>query len=83
MAGWLTPYNPETGANFVKNLGFIEGNAWQYTFMVAHDVKGLIRLMGGPKLFSQKLQQVFDKGQFDMANEPDIAYPLFVQLCER
>ncbi|MEX0313828.1 MAG: GH92 family glycosyl hydrolase [Allomuricauda sp.] len=72
---WLTPYNPETGANFVKNLGFIEGNAWQYTFMVAHDVKGLIKLMGGPKPFTHKLQEVFDKNQFDMANEPDIGYP--------
>lgn len=72
---WLTPYNPETGANFVKNPGFIEGNAWQYTFMVTHDVKGLIKLMGGGKAFTNKLQQVFDKKQFDMANEPDIAYP--------
>ncbi|MEM9649615.1 MAG: glycoside hydrolase family 92 protein, partial [Bacteroidota bacterium] len=72
---WLSPYNPETGANFVKNVGFIEGNAWQYTFMVSHDVKGLIKLMGGPKSFSGKLQEVFDKNQFDMANEPDIAYP--------
>ncbi|MBC6999118.1 GH92 family glycosyl hydrolase [Cytophaga sp. FL35] len=72
---WLTPYNPETGANFVKNLGFIEGNAWQYSFMVAHDVKGLMNLMGGSKSFTNKLQQVFDKNQFDMANEPDIAYP--------
>ncbi len=72
---WLTPYNPETGANFVKNLGFIEGNAWQYTFMVSHDVKGLIKLMGGPKSFANKLQEVFDKKQFDMANEPDIGYP--------
>lgn len=72
---WLTPYNPETGANFVKNLGFIEGNAWQYTFMVSHDVKGLIKLFGGRKSFSDKLQQVFDKNQFDMANEPDIGYP--------
>lgn len=72
---WLTPYNPETGANFVKNLGFIEGNAWQYTFMVSHDVNGLIKLMGGRKAFSNQLQRVFDKEQFDMANEPDIAYP--------
>ncbi|MCL6267077.1 GH92 family glycosyl hydrolase [Flagellimonas myxillae] len=72
---WLTPYNPETGANFVKNLGFIEGNAWQYTFMVSHDVKGLIKLMGGSKNFTNKLQEVFDKNQFDMANEPDIGYP--------
>ena len=72
---WLSPYNPETGANFVKNLGFIEGNAWQYTFMVSHDAKGLMKLMGGPKSFANKLQEVFDKDQFDMANEPDIAYP--------
>jgi predicted alpha-1,2-mannosidase len=72
---WLTPYNPESGANFEKNLGFIEGNAWQYTFMVPHDIDGLIKLMGGPKPFVQKLQDVFDKNQFDMANEPDIAYP--------
>ncbi|MFK5973455.1 MAG: GH92 family glycosyl hydrolase [Flavobacteriaceae bacterium] len=72
---WLTPYNPESGANFAKNLGFIEGNAWQYTFMVTHDTKGLMKLMGGSKAFAKRLQEVFDKGQFDMANEPDIAYP--------
>ncbi|SHJ77195.1 alpha-1,2-mannosidase, putative [Arenibacter nanhaiticus] len=72
---WLTPYNPASGANFEKNLGFIEGNAWQYTFMVTHDVKGLMKLMGGPKPFVNRLQDVFDKGQYDMANEPDIAYP--------
>ena len=72
---WLTPYNPESGANFEKNLGFIEGSAWQYTFMVPHDIRGLMKLMGGPKPFAQRLQDVFDKNQFDMANEPDIAYP--------
>tara|TARA_R110002094_G_scaffold28759_1_gene41713 strand:+ start:11 stop:982 length:972 start_codon:yes stop_codon:yes gene_type:complete len=72
---WLTPYNPEAGANFVKNLGFIEGNAWQYSFMVTHDTKGLMKLMGGVKPFTNRLQDVFDKGHFDMANEPDIAYP--------
>ncbi len=72
---WLVPYNPETGANFVKNIGFIEGNAWQYTFMVSHDVKGLMKLMGSKKVFVKQLQKVFDNKQFDMANEPDIAYP--------
>ncbi|WP_111308420.1 GH92 family glycosyl hydrolase [Confluentibacter sediminis] len=72
---WLTPYNPDYGANFQKNLGFIEGNAWQYTFMLSHDINGLIKLMGGSKKFINKLQEVFDKNQFDMANEPDIAYP--------
>jgi predicted alpha-1,2-mannosidase len=72
---WITPFNPETGANFQKNLGFIEGNSWQYTFMLAHDVTGLMKLMGGKEAYSKQLQKVFNMGQFDMANEPDIGYP--------
>ncbi len=72
---WVTPFNPETGANFQKNLGFIEGNSWQYTFMAAHDAKGLMTLMGGKKAYSKQLQNVFNIGQFDMANEPNIGYP--------
>ena len=72
---WYEPFNPMAGANFTKNIGFIEGNAWQYSFMLAHDIKGLIKLMGGKKSFVNQLQKVFDTNQFDMANEPDIAYP--------
>ena len=72
---WYEPFNPEAGANFTKNIGFIEGNAWQYAFMVPHDINGLKKLMGGNKAFTNQLQKVFDTNQFDMANEPDIAYP--------
>ncbi|WP_372793465.1 GH92 family glycosyl hydrolase [Lutibacter sp.] len=72
---WYKPFDPEAGANFTENIGFIEGNAWQYAFMVLHDIEGLIKLMGGKKAFSEQLQKVFDKSKFDMANEPDIAYP--------
>ena len=43
--------------------------------MVPHDIKGLMKLMGGKKAFTKQLQKVFDTNQFDMANEPDIAYP--------
>ena len=69
------PFDPLSGANFEENIGFIEGNAWQYAFMVPHDINGLIKLMGGKKGFTNQLQKVFDTHQFDMANEPDIAYP--------
>lgn len=72
---WYEPFDPVSGANFEENVGFIEGNAWQYAFMAPHDIKGLIKLMGGDKAFSNQLQKVFDIKQFDMANEPDIAYP--------
>ena len=72
---WVTPFDPNTGANFQKNLGFIEGNSWQYTFMVAHDSNGLMELIGGKEAYSNQLQEVFNSDQFDMANEPDIGYP--------
>ncbi len=72
---WHEPFHPDTGANFVKNIAFIEGNSWQYTFMVTHDTKDLIKLMGGNRFFVKQLEKVFDNKQFDMANEPDIAYP--------
>lgn len=72
---WYEPFNPLAGANFTTNIGFIEGNAWQYAFMVPHDIEGLKKLMGGNKAFTNQLQKVFDTNQFDMANEPDIAYP--------
>ena len=72
---WYEPFNPNDGANFSENVGFIEGNAWQYAFMVPHDILGLKKLMGGNKGFTNQLQKIFDTNQFDMANEPDIAYP--------
>jgi predicted alpha-1,2-mannosidase len=72
---FLTPFDPKDGADFSNAPGFHEGSAWNYTFYVPHDVKGLARLMGGNKQFVKKLQRVFDEGLYDPANEPDIAYP--------
>lgn len=72
---FLTPFNPKDGENFTNCPGFHEGSAWNYTFYVPHDVSGLVKLMGGKKKFVDKLQMVFDKGLYDPANEPDIAYP--------
>lgn len=72
---FYSPFDPLQGLNFEPSPGFHEGNAWNYTFYVPHDVYGLAKLMGGKKKFVDKLQMVFDKGYFDMANEPDIAYP--------
>ncbi len=74
---FLTPFNPLVGVNFEPSPGFHEGTAWNYTFAVPHDISGLIKLMGGDKKFTQKLQSVFDNGYFDITNEPDINYPHF------
>lgn len=72
---FYSPFNPKQGENFEAVPGFHEGSAWNYTFYVPHDVKGLAKLMGGNAKFVRKLQNVFDEKLYDPANEPDIAYP--------
>lgn len=79
---WYEPFEPEAGANFSKNPGFIEGNAWQYVFMEPHDINGIMELMGGPENFESKLDAIFDEDHFDMANEPDFAYPFLYNYVE-
>lgn len=39
--------------------GFIEGNSWNFSFHVPHDVFGLIGQMGGEKEFLRKLDELF------------------------
>lgn len=72
---FLTPFNPEDGADFSNAPGFHEGSAWNYSFAVPHDVAGYARLQGGTKAFVKNLRHVFDEGLYDPANEPDIVYP--------
>ena len=66
---FYSPFNPMEGENFEPSPGFHEGNSWNYTFYVPHDVLGLARLMGGKKPFIDKLQRVFDDGLYDPAND--------------
>jgi predicted alpha-1,2-mannosidase len=70
-----TPFNPKQGEKFEPVPGFHEGSSWNYSFMVPHDVEGLIRLHGGTRRFVKKLQEVFDDSHYDPTNEPNIAYP--------
>ncbi|MCM1109625.1 MAG: GH92 family glycosyl hydrolase [Clostridium sp.] len=39
--------------------GFIEGNSWNFSFHVPQDVKGLISVMGGEKVFIDNLDRLF------------------------
>lgn len=42
-----------------QGQGFIEGNSWNYSFFVPHDVKGLIQQMSGEKEFVSRLDSLF------------------------
>ena len=51
---WLKPFDPRE-----VNNHFTEGNSWQYSFFVPHDVYGMIERMGGPTAFEEKLDELF------------------------
>ena len=52
---------------------YTEGNPWQYTFLVPHDVDGLVALIGGKKAFEQKLDALL-KADSDLGEHanPDV-----------
>jgi predicted alpha-1,2-mannosidase len=54
---WVKPFDPNN-ANHRKGE-YVEGNAWQWTWFVPHDVPGLIDLFGGREPFAKKLDLLF------------------------
>lgn len=38
---------------------YVEGNAWQYTWLVPHDIDGLVKLFGGKDKLISKLDDLF------------------------
>ena len=54
---WRKNYNPFYSIHMEDD--YVEGNGWQYTWLVPQDPQGLINLFGGKKAFSQKLDSLF------------------------
>ncbi len=77
---WIEPFDSlaTEGSGYWEGSGgpgYVEGNAWNYTWFVPHDISGLIELFGGYEPFRIKLERCFFEGHFTITNEPDIAYP--------
>jgi predicted alpha-1,2-mannosidase len=65
------PFNPFESIH--RDNDYTEGNAWQYTWLVPHNVEGLIGLFGGVENFTQKLDSLFTvQGELGAAASPDI-----------
>lgn len=78
------PFNPYYSTH--RNDDYCEGNAWQYTWLVPHDVEGLAECFGGREAMISKLDSLFTVpstiegdpspdisgliGQFAHGNEP-------------
>lgn len=54
---WHKPFDPFHSNH--REDDYCEGNAWQYTFLVPHDVKGLAECFGSEENFLTKLDSLF------------------------
>lgn len=55
--GWRTPFHPFRSEH--RKDDYCEGNAWQWTFFVPHDVEGLAGLIGGKQVLEARLDSLF------------------------
>ncbi|MEE9361565.1 MAG: GH92 family glycosyl hydrolase [Cellulophaga sp.] len=55
---WREPFDPKH-SNHREDTDYTEGNAWQHSWFVLHDVPGLVKLHGGDTAFTTKLEQLF------------------------
>ncbi len=83
---WLSPFDPKAtkGEAILKQggPGYVEGSAYQYSYMVPHAMKELIELHGGEADFKKHLEDIFAKNEFTLWNEPDMAYPYLFTYIE-
>ena len=72
---WRTPFDPFALTSEAGGGDFTEGNAWQWTWHVQHDVDGLIDLFGTKDKFVQKLDTFFATNVTDLPGQdlvPDV-----------
>lgn len=84
---WVKNFNPQYP---YYEYMYREANAWQVSFFVTHDMKGLISLYGGARNFEEKLDSLFTVpwnpqyiarnvetmvGQYCHGNQPDHEAP--------
>jgi len=70
--GWRSPFAPNKAEH--RKGDFTEGNSWQYSWFVPHNVPDLINLMGGAERFVERLDSLFSTSS-DVGTEasPDVS----------
>lgn len=67
---WYSPFKADSREPYIT-----EGTPRQYSFYVPQDIPGLIKLMGGKKIFEQQLDSLFLKNEYWHGNEPGHQVP--------
>ena len=54
---------------------FYEASSWEYSLYVPHDVAMLVTKSGGKDAFRSRLDYLFDRGYYNVGNEPSFLSP--------
>ncbi|WP_186755382.1 GH92 family glycosyl hydrolase [Echinicola salinicaeni] len=92
---WISPFNPEYP---YYEYMYREANAWQVSFYVPHDMRGLVKMYGGKGAFEEKLDALFTKpwnpeyiarnvsgfmGQYCQGNQPGHEAPFSYYFVDK
>ncbi|MFH6958837.1 GH92 family glycosyl hydrolase [Flavobacterium aquidurense] len=55
---WNEPFDPKH-SNHREHTDYTEGNAWQHSWFVPHNVENFVSLHGGNEIFTKRLEQLF------------------------
>jgi len=54
---------------------FYEASSWEYSLSVPHDVAMVVKKSGGKEAFQNRLNTLFDRGFYNVGNEPSFLSP--------
>ncbi|KAF8743056.1 Glycoside hydrolase family 92 protein, partial [Rhizoctonia solani] len=69
--------------NAINTDGFYESSPIVYSQYVPHDTAKLIELQGGKDKFVKRLDWIFEKGYFDVSNEPSQQMPFMYHYADQ
>jgi len=62
---------------------FYEGTTWEYSLFAPHDMRRLIVKCGGRDKTLKRLDHLFDRNYYNVANEPSFLFPLLYHWIGR
>lgn len=77
--GMTFRYSPDTNEAPWNNKWwgtfFYEATSWEYSMSMTHDIQRLVAACGGDQSFGQRLDTFFEKGYYNVGNEPSFLTP--------
>ena len=74
-SGFILPRKGEEFIEEPESNGYKEGDKWIYSYVIPHDARGLVNLMGGDSAFVIKLDSALATGLLLFDNEPAFHVP--------